>query len=282
MESSIASTAVLLVDDDESLRDLASRALERSHPHLDVTGLVSPGAALEHLDTESVDCVVTDYAMPGMDGMEFLSAIRRTEPDLPVVFFTGKGNEEVASEAIAAGVTDYIRKEPGMEVFDVLGARIENLVRIRRAEHRAAAADRRVRELFDRVSDAVLGLDDSWRVTFLNGGARSLFGPTEELEGEHLVETFPSLRDSAFESLVESALESQQSQSQEFDLPVGDYSVSVTAYPSPDGVSVFLQDLTPLKERDHEIAELSLELEESESKFRVLKSKFSRPVPPNR
>ena len=282
MDSSIDPVTVLFVDDDPATRDLAERSVERSHPHLDVTTLASPGAALEYLESESVDCVVTDYAMPRMDGMAFLEAIRRTDAELPVVFFTGKGNEEVASEAIAAGVTDYIRKEPGTQVFQVLGARIENLVRVSRAERRAAAADRRARELFDRVSDAVLGLDASWRVTYLNEGAESLFGPEAEVTDRNLLAEFPALRDSAFEALVDDALESQRSQSQEFVLPVGERSVSVTAYPSQDGVSVFVQDLTALKERDDEIAELSLELEETNSMFRTLKEKFSRPIPPNR
>jgi PAS domain-containing protein len=167
-------------------------------------------------------------------------------------------------------------------VFQVLGSRIENLVRVSRAEARAEAADRRVRELFDRVSDAVVGLDAAWDVTYVNEGGESLFGPAAELEGERLTEAVPALRDSGFERLLDVARETGISQSREFEMAAGDRSVAVTAYPGADGMSVFVQDLTPLKSREAEIEQLRVRLDDTESKFRTLKTKLSRPVPPNR
>ncbi|MFC7227698.1 response regulator [Salinirubellus salinus] len=278
MDPTIHPTTVLFVDDEAGIRDIATRTLGESHPHLDLTTLASPEAAFEHMEHGDVDCVVTDYAMPEMDGLDFLEAIRRTDPDLPVVFFTGRGDEVVASEAITAGVTDYILKEPGTRAFEMVGARVDNLVRVRRAERRARETDRRVRELLDRISDAVLSLDEDGRVTYLNEGAERLFGSFDDLEGADL----PSLLDGGFERLVEEARTSGLSRSQEFELDEGDRSVAVTAYPSDDGMSVFVQDLTPLQSREAEIERLRVRLGDSESKFRTLKTKLSRPVPPNR
>jgi CheY-like chemotaxis protein len=123
---------VLHVDDDAAFLDLAAAFLTRHG--LAVTTAESPAAAREVLAAESIDCVVSDYDLPGEDGIEFLRAVREEYPTLPFVLFTGKGSEEVASEAISAGVTDYLQKELGTEQWRVLANRVENLVERRRSE----------------------------------------------------------------------------------------------------------------------------------------------------
>ena len=119
---------ILHVDDDPELLELASEALDRE---LDSVHLVSAETAvsgLELLAEHDVDCIVSDYDMPHMDGLEFLDEVRESEPALPFILFTGRGSEEVASEAISRGVTDYLKKEPGLDVFTLLGNRIEYAV----------------------------------------------------------------------------------------------------------------------------------------------------------
>nr|WP_252718750.1 response regulator [Haloarcula sp. CBA1122] len=66
--------------------------------------------ALERLDGGGFDCVVSDYEMPEMDGLELLEEIRETNPSIPFILLTGRGDEETASAAIAAGVADYLLK----------------------------------------------------------------------------------------------------------------------------------------------------------------------------
>jgi len=74
--------------------------------------VISPEEALEVLKEESFDCIVSDYSMPGMNGVEFANeAIRRKK--IPFIIYTGKGSDEVAEEAFATGVDDYLRKEMG-------------------------------------------------------------------------------------------------------------------------------------------------------------------------
>jgi PAS domain S-box-containing protein len=125
---------VLHVDDDKEFVDLAALLLERESGGLSVTVETSVAAGLEHIDSSPVDCVVSDYDMPGTDGLEFLRAVRERDPDLPFVLFTGKGSEEIASAAISAGVSDYLQKVTGTDQFKVLANRIENLVSQARAE----------------------------------------------------------------------------------------------------------------------------------------------------
>jgi len=160
---------VLHVDDDAAFVDLAAVRLERERERLSVETETDPLDALDALDApdrtdEGVDCLVADYDMPGLDGIELLDRVRETRPDLPVVLFTGKGSETVASDAISAGVTDYLQKGGGPSQFTVLANRVVNAVEARRAREgvrRRAAA-------MDAAEEGIAILDETGRYTAVN------------------------------------------------------------------------------------------------------------------
>lgn len=131
--------AVLLVDDEPAVADLAATHLERLRDDFDVTVVEGGAAALAWFerDPAAFDCIVSDYTMPRMNGLDFLAAVREIDTDRPFVLFTGKGSEEIASEAVSAGVTDYLQKGTGTEQYELLANRIENAVEAHRAERRA-------------------------------------------------------------------------------------------------------------------------------------------------
>jgi CheY-like chemotaxis protein len=131
-----STTTVLHVDDNAQFRDLVSTYLERSDPTLSVLSESSPTDALERLQQRSVDCVVSDYEMEQTDGLEFLEAVRSEFSPLPFVLFTGKGSEEIASEAVNAGVDAYYQKQPGTSQYAVLVRHINTLVEKYHAERR--------------------------------------------------------------------------------------------------------------------------------------------------
>ncbi|MFW6003219.1 MAG: PAS domain-containing protein, partial [Halanaeroarchaeum sp.] len=130
---------VLHVDDDPDLADLAKSFLEREDDRIEVTTAQSANEVIEQVP--AVDCVVSDFEMPGMDGIEFLERVREDHPDLPFILYTGKGSEDVASDAIAAGVTDYLQKETGTGHYALLANRITNAVDQYRTTHRAETLD---------------------------------------------------------------------------------------------------------------------------------------------
>ncbi len=111
---------------------MAAEFLEREAGGISVETATSVDGALELLPGE-FDCVVSDYDMPGRDGLELLREVREAHPALPFILFTGKGSEQVASEAISAGVSDYLQKGAGSERYSLLANRIENLVSQQRA-----------------------------------------------------------------------------------------------------------------------------------------------------
>lgn len=66
--------------------------------------------------------------MPGQNGIEFLETDREEYPNLPFILYTGKGSEEVASDAISAGATDYLQKGSGTDQYQLLANRTPNAV----------------------------------------------------------------------------------------------------------------------------------------------------------
>ena len=83
---------VLLVDDVADFAAVAADLLEREDDRLDVTTETDASASLDRLAETEFDCLVSDYQMPGLDGLELLGAVRERWPELPFVLFTGKGS----------------------------------------------------------------------------------------------------------------------------------------------------------------------------------------------
>ena len=133
---------VLHVEDDPDFSRLARTALTQAADRITVESTASPQAALDRIDDARVDCVVCDYDLDELDGLDLLGAVRSDYPDLPFILFTGKGSEEIASEAVSAGVTDYLQKAVGTDQFTVLANRIENAVTARRNQARADRHER--------------------------------------------------------------------------------------------------------------------------------------------
>lgn len=119
---------VLSVDDDALFVDMLGDVLELEDECLSVMTATSACDGLQLLREHEVDCVVSDFDMPRMNGLEFLRAVRQREDDLPFILFTGQGDEEIASKAISAGVTDYLQKEVGTDQYSVLAELVRDSV----------------------------------------------------------------------------------------------------------------------------------------------------------
>lgn len=125
---------VLFVDDEPDLPDLAAQKLQAADDRIQVLNARTVEDAQSILKAEPVDCIVADYDLPGQDGIDFLEATREDDRDLPFILYTGKGSEEIASEAISKGVTDYFRKRPQADQWAVLSNRIRNAVELHQSQ----------------------------------------------------------------------------------------------------------------------------------------------------
>jgi signal transduction histidine kinase len=137
----VKSIRVLLVDDKPSQMDLMKLNLEQSDPSLSIILAPTPVDALKLLSDHPIDCIVSDYIMPGMNGTELCTEVKKTM-NIPFIIYTARGSEEVASAAFAAGVDDYVMKEPNLAHYVVLAKRIRHSVEKCRAEAVIAAANK--------------------------------------------------------------------------------------------------------------------------------------------
>ncbi|MFB6168001.1 MAG: MEDS domain-containing protein [Haloferacaceae archaeon] len=268
-----APVRVLLVDDDPGYAEMVSEYLEASDAVDVAVPETDPQQAVPRLEDGSFDCVVSDYEMPRLDGLELLELVREEHPALPFLMLTARGDEATAVDAISAGVTDYFRKGGGTDQYATLAHRISSVVSRYRAEREAAATRRQYARLAEESTDVIAVLDERWRIEYLSPAAERQFGhPPEALVGDVVFDHIHSAdRDAAltrFESLID---DSRGSVAAEFRVRHRDGSWlwveargrNLLDDPDVRGVVVHLRDVSERKERQRE-------LRRSERRFRSL------------
>lgn len=124
---------VLHVDDDPNQFEFIKFFLNQVDDLISVNCIGTPEEVFKELDTGKYDCLVTDFQMPLMDGIELSTKVREKH-SLPIILYTGQGSEEVAEAAFTIGVDDYLRKEMDPSHYQVLAKRIRHVVEKKRAE----------------------------------------------------------------------------------------------------------------------------------------------------
>ncbi|MCY1671036.1 response regulator [Novosphingobium sp. SL115] len=133
-----AVTRLLYIDDDPALRRLVERRL-RNGGYV-VTQAADGHEGLQLAATATFDVVAVDHHMPGMDGMETLTALRALPDCPPIVYVTGADDGRLAVAALRAGADDYVVKTVGEDFIELLQtafAQALDRVRLRKAKERA-------------------------------------------------------------------------------------------------------------------------------------------------
>lgn len=168
--------SVLYVDDEPGMLDILKSHLEHSgHFTVDIVG--SGHEALKQLHIKKYDAVLSDYQMPGMNGIAFLKAVREKYPRIPFIIFTGHGRENVVIDALNFGADFYLQK--GSD-FKSLYAELQNLllkiVERKRLEEALRESETRYREFFTTSRDGVYISSPEGRWIDFNDMILELFG----------------------------------------------------------------------------------------------------------
>lgn len=171
---------VLYIDDDATLLDVVKIYLDRTGQFA-VTTARSGRDALDILKTKKFDAIISDYQMPGMNGIALLKEVRAEYPQLPFIIFTGKGREEIAIEAYENGADFYLQKGGAPKPqFKELAQKITIAVGKRQAEEALRQSEFTFHSIFDTIQDAIYIHAPDGTLIDVNAGAVSMDGYPRE------------------------------------------------------------------------------------------------------
>ena len=170
---------ILYVDDESALLEIGKLFLERSGQLVvDITS--SAQEALTLLKSKTYDAVISDYQMPGMDGIEFLMKVRSSGNTIPFILFTGRGREEVVIQALNAGADFYLQKggEPKSQ-FVELEHQTRQAIQQKRAEASIHDLEQREANIINFLPDPTLVIDTNGIVIAWNRAMEEMTGVSE-------------------------------------------------------------------------------------------------------
>ena len=208
---------ILYVDDEPAIGMLLEDTLERAgHRPL---GARSVSEAVQVLARGGVDLIISDYRMPGLTGLEFLSLLARDGYDVPLIMLTGYASIEHAVEAIKAGAIDYITKPVDPQQLELAVDQALGVIRLRRENATLRSEVRALRKDNQIIGDSVpmrnalqeVAMAAPTRASVLllgeSGTGKELFARAIHAQSDRSDQPFITLNCAALpEGLVESAL----------------------------------------------------------------------------
>jgi PAS domain S-box-containing protein len=177
--------SLLYVDDEPGLLEICQIFLEKTGD-FEVMTVESGAEALANLARADFDAVVSDYQMPGMNGIDLLKTVRKTDPDIPFILFTGRGREEVVIEAINNGADFYLQKggDPQSQ-FAELAHKLRQAIGRRKAEKALSDSEKRLADIINFLPDATFAIDTEGNVIAWNRAIEEMTGiPAPEIIGK--------------------------------------------------------------------------------------------------
>lgn len=179
---------ILHIDDDCDMICLFQNQIGK---YMEVTSCCDPREAVYRLEKGSYHAVVIDYDMPEMNGIEVVKQLKKDHPYLPIIFYTGHKNLEVAKEAQLHGVSDFLTKDmEGLNHWEKLCVSIYNSIEQKKAEEALKKSEEKYRNLVETLQDLVFSCNREGIVTYVNKAFEEIcaFKDEKEVIGSHIKE----------------------------------------------------------------------------------------------
>jgi CheY-like chemotaxis protein len=126
---------ILHIDDEINQLDFTKLFLEEIDKEVEVISKLNPEDALKYIkEPNSFDCIISDYKMLPMNGIELAEKVRE-KSSIPFILYTGQGSEEIAERAFEAGIDDYLNKEIDPSHYKILAKRVRLFVEKHRDQY---------------------------------------------------------------------------------------------------------------------------------------------------
>ncbi len=157
---------VVIIEDEEAHFNLMKRAIAREFSYASVVHFQDATTCLERLDQVNPTVIITDYLMPGINGVEFLEVLNQQNIDTPVIMITGQGDENIAVQAIKSGAKDYLVKTG--DFFTLLPSVIDNIVRNQRLKQSLRESESQKQAILDVSLDQIRYVDADLKIIWAN------------------------------------------------------------------------------------------------------------------
>ncbi|HEY3784430.1 MAG TPA: ATP-binding protein [Steroidobacteraceae bacterium] len=256
---------VLLLDDNPHDRELTLRELRKEYPGLSAIEPLDEGDFRRALSSGEFEIAITDYNLRWSNGVDIVRAVKTARPQCPVIMFTATGTQEVAVEAMKAGLDDYVIKSA--KHYIRLAVAVRSCLDRAEIRLRALRSETRLQTLLDRLNVGVLRLTIDGQVVDANRACKALmerFDGDPESSAAHALlaavrEVFPRLR--ARNDAAEREIELVARDGQSVCVYLSLLRVRVNGH---DAIDVLVEDVTKMRrsaERNEELEQANRALE---------------------
>lgn len=269
------SLKILILEDSEVDAEILHRLLNREMPGSILAFATNKEEFVHELFNFNPDVILADNSLPQFSATEALSILREDGRKVPFILVTGTVSEEFAAGIIKLGASDYILKDrlarlPSAIEAALNQARTEN--EKLRAYSKLIESEERYRTLIERITDAFIALDQNWRYTYVNKqAARLLRKDVKDLIGKHVWDVFPDAVNSETYKSFQRAMKDQEYITNiDYYEPL-DLWQENHIYPSPNGLSVFIRDITMRKKTEDEVMQMNKDLHDLSSHLQKIR-----------
>ena len=200
------SLTVVIIEDEEAHFSLMKRAIAREFSYASVYHFQDANTCLERLDQLNPTVIITDYLMPGMNGIELLEVLNQRDIDIPVIMITGQGDENIAVRAMKSGAKDYLVKSGYF--FTLMPSVIERVIRQRELKQSLYTSERRFQDLAESIFSWLWEMDVHGRYIYSNSIVEALLGyQTDEMIGKYFYDFFSNSDKQALKNKIYQIIE---------------------------------------------------------------------------